>query len=62
MCLSSPDIPAPQVPQEVKQPDSTAMARAKRKGAAMSGGTLLTGPAGIPPASLNTGAPTLLGG
>lgn len=62
MCLSKPDIPKPKPLQEVKTPDSTAMA-AKRKQTqgGMAGGTLLTGPSGISGSMTNTGANTLLG-
>lgn len=63
MCMpKTPDIPTPQAPQEVKQPDTaalTANARRNRTGA-MTGGTLLTSPSGVPaPAA---GRTTLLGG
>lgn len=63
MCMSSPDIPPPPPPpQEVKQPDSAALAdKARRnRNVGMAGGSLLTGPSGI--AAPATAKTSLLGG
>jgi hypothetical protein len=61
MCWSdAPDQVEPTPEQEAKQPDFTAMQKAKKQNATMGGGTLLTGPSGINTA-LNTGSTTLLG-
>ena len=46
--------------QDAKQPDFTAMQKAKKQNATMGGGTLLTGPSGVS-TTQNTGATTLLG-
>ena len=60
MC-SSPKIPPPApAPQAIKQPDTTnlnTMAKQNRSG--IVGGSLLTGPMGVP--SVATGKTTLLG-
>ena len=61
MCLSTPDIPKPDVPQEAKQPDFTAMLSAKRKRNTLTGGTWITGPSGVQQSAASFGAPTLLG-
>lgn len=62
MCMSTPSMPPPPPPpQEVKQPDSMAMRRAKRP-TGMGQGTMLTGPSGVAAGSMNTGGSTLLGG
>jgi hypothetical protein len=64
MCLSKPNIPPPPPPpQEVKQPDSTSMRASARRNRAggMTGGSLLTGPSGVPQGALTTGRTTLLG-
>jgi len=64
MCLAkSPDIPPPPPPpQEVKQPDSANLrASARRNRTGMAGGSLLTGPSGVPQGALTTGRTTLLG-
>ena len=62
MCMSSPKIPPPPPPpQAVKQPDAAGLndsARKNRTGA-MTGGSLLTGPAGL--TGVTTGKATLLG-
>jgi hypothetical protein len=63
MCLSdTPDIPKPQAPQEIKQPE---MVDPKKRKPVPSG-TLLTGPSGIANSALNLGgaggATTVLGG
>ena len=62
MCMSSPDIPAPPPPvQDIKQPDSAALAdKTKRNRSGIVGGSLLTGPSGV--ASATTGKTSLLGG
>lgn len=65
MCLAkTPDIPPPPPPpQETKAPDSGALrdrARRNRAGG-MTGGSLLTGPSGVPQGALTTGRTTLLG-
>ena len=63
MCLSTPKIPTPDVPQEVKQPDSAALAaNAKKNRTGMAGGSLLTGPSGVANAAASTGKTSLLGG
>ena len=63
MCMRSPNIVTPQEPQEVKKPDSVNEVRRKRpQGAPMAGGTWLTGSAGVPTSTVNTGSTTLLGG
>lgn len=65
MCMpSAPKIQTPETPQEVKQPDATALrdsAKRNRNGA-MAGGSLLTGPSGIANAAASTGRTSLLGG
>jgi hypothetical protein len=64
MCLSKPTIPTPDVPQEVKQPDSAALAANAKKNrtGGMAGGSLLTGPSGVANAAASTGKTSLLGG
>lgn len=63
MCLGgTPNVKTPPPVQESKDPDLTALARARKKNSTIAGGTLLTSPAGVASGSLNTGAPTLLGG
>ena len=64
MCLSKPNLPTPQTPQEVKQPDSAAlMSNAKKnRTGGMAGGSLLTGPSGVTNAAASTGKTSLLGG
>jgi hypothetical protein len=61
MCLSTPDIPKPIPPQELKQPDSLGTQR-RRKPTGAGPNTMLTGPSGVASGSLNTGGNTLLGG
>lgn len=61
MCLSSPDIPKADAPQEAKQPDFTALTKARKKASASAGGSLLTSPSGVDLSAQNTGAPSLLG-
>lgn len=66
MCLSStPDIPKPVPPQDVKQAESSAGVSTARRNAQAAGGmassTLLTGPSGVENASLNLGKTSLLG-
>lgn len=63
MCMSKPDIPPPPPPpQEVKQPDSAVLRdRSRRNRSGMAGGSLLTGPLGVPQGALPTGRTTLLG-
>ena len=62
MCLSSPSIPTPPPPQEIKQPDvATLTDKAKRNRSGMASGSLLTGPSGVPQGSLTTGKTSLLG-
>jgi hypothetical protein len=65
MC-SAPDIPTPPPPpaeQEVKQPAiANVMDKSKRnRVGGMTGGSLLTGPAGAAPAAGSTARATLLG-
>ena len=62
MCMSPPDIPAPPpAPQEIKQPDSSALLdKSKKNRAGIVGGSLLTGPSGV--ATASTGRTSLLGG
>ena len=62
MCMSTPDIPAPPPPpQEIKQPDSSALLdKGKKNRAGIVGGSLLTGPSGV--ATAATGRTSLLGG
>lgn len=62
MCMSAPKVKQPDPVQEAKQPDFTAMARARRKSASTASGSLLTSPSGIDLAGGNLAAPTLLGG
>jgi len=62
MCMSSPKVKTPDPVQEAKQPDFTAMARARRKNATAAGGTLLTAPSGIDLSGGSLAAPSLLGG
>lgn len=64
MCFSKPNIPGPPPPvQEVKAPDTAnASTRKQQKRSGMAGGSLLTGPSGIAPATVNTGSTSLLGG
>jgi hypothetical protein len=63
VCLSKPNLPTPQTPQEVKQPDSAAlMSNAKKNRTGMTGGSLLTGPSGVANAAASTGKTSLLGG
>lgn len=62
MCMSAPKVKSPDPVQEAKQPDFTAMARARRKSATAAGGTLLTAPSGVDLAGGNLAAPQLLGG
>jgi hypothetical protein len=64
MCLSRPNIPPPPPPpQELKQPDTSAMMnrRRNRQPGAMMGGSMLTGPSGVNPATMTTGRVSLLG-
>lgn len=68
MCMpSAPSVPPPPPPpQEIKQPDNAVKPadamRQRRNAAAMGGGSLLTGPAGITTGAINTGRSSLLGG
>ena len=65
MCLSSPSIPSPPPPpQEIKQPDSSALLnKAKANRGGIVGGSLLTGPSGVATAATAaTGRTSLLGG
>lgn len=60
MCFSSPDIPPPPPPpQEEKAADPVKRRRPPGQGGS---GTVLTGPVGAAPSTLNTGGTTLLGG
>ncbi len=64
MCLSKPNIPTPETPQAIKQPEeSTTMRDSARRNrnAPMVGGSLLTGPSGVANAAASTGRTTLLG-
>lgn len=60
--MSSPKVKTPDPVQDAKQPDFTAMARARRKSATSAGGTLLTAPSGIDLSGGSLAAPALLGG
>ena len=64
MCFSKPSIPGPPPPvQEVKPADTAnAATRRTQKRSGMAGGSLLTGPSGIAPQTVNTGGTSLLGG
>ncbi len=67
MCMGgSPNIPAPAPPQQaVRQPEVQGLrdrSRMSRSSAAMGGGSLLTGAAGVSPALVSTGKTSLLGG
>ena len=62
MCMSRPNIKAPDPVQEAKTPDFTAQRDARKKLALKGGSTLLTGPSGIDLATGgNAAKPTLLG-
>lgn len=64
MCMSSPSVPAPPPPpQEVKQPDSTALraSATRSRASGMASGSLLTGPSGVAQSALTTSKASLLG-
>lgn len=61
MCMSSNIPSTPPPPQDAKDPDTVLTRKIKPVG--MGGnGTMLTGPTGVAPGSVNTGSNTLLGG
>lgn len=66
MCFpKTPNIPTPETPQAVKQPEDAAALRSsaqRNRSGAMTGGSLLTGPSGVANAAASTGRTTLLGG
>lgn len=62
MCMSKTTVKSPEPVQEAKQPDFTAMARARRKSATAAGETLLTAPSGVDLSGGSLAAPQLLGG
>lgn len=58
MCMGSKVPGPPPAVQEVKEPDTNQLKRKRPAGV----GTVLTGPAGAGPSTMNTGGTTLLGG
>lgn len=61
MCFSSPNIPPPPPPPQEEKPADQTVKRRRPQGQG-GNGTVLTGPVGAGPSTLNTGGTTLLGG